>query len=125
MFVENHENYKKIISSITNTIPQINTYREYERYLKHDVKTILHANLLSHVIDYNSNEDMCVFLLYQYEDKYIVVDIFIGTCENCIGTNFNEIIINAIEKAYVSTNFGEIKQYYLSRIPSGNVLMFI
>jgi hypothetical protein len=105
---------KSFLKDITNKIKQINSWNEYDAYLKTDIQQILNAQLLSHIVDYDSGENKTCFLLYKYEDKYIFLHIFTGTCSNCIFLSYNEMIENALEKSYVSTNLEEIEHYYFN-----------
>lgn len=60
---------------------------------------------------------MKIFLFYQYENYYILIEIFQGTCSECIINtkkkhNYSNIIRKKIDRAYVSTNFEEITEYF-------------
>ncbi len=52
---------KDFLQNITNEVKKINSFTDYKKYLKSDVQKILNAELLSHIVDYNSNEDLLVF----------------------------------------------------------------
>lgn len=109
---------RQFIENIRNTIPVLETYDEYFNYLLN--ANLLNTELLSRVNEWNCDEDKECFMLYKYEDKYILIHIFIGTCSMCFHLPFNTVIDNAIERAYVSTNIEDIKNYYnkyLSYVP--------
>lgn len=106
---------KTFLENITNDIQDIYTFDQYKQFLKTDIQNILRAELISHIFAYNSNEDKACFLLYKYEDKYIFIHIFTGTCSECFDSNnyYKTHILNAIRSSYVSTSKEEIEHYYL------------
>jgi len=106
---------KSFIQSITNdNIPEFTHFQQYDTYLKTNVQKILSATLLSHIFE-GSGSDVHAYLLYKYEDKYIFISIWEGTCSGCKfgDITYNSIIETALEKCYVSTNLEDIEKYYL------------
>lgn len=107
---------KSVIEQIVNLPRDLSNFYEYSHYLWHDVKTLLFAELLSHIY---RNET--AFMLYKYEDKYIFIEIFIGTCSGCkqdSDKTYNQIIEEALEKCYITTNLDEVENYYLKKMKS-------
>jgi Fe-S cluster biogenesis protein NfuA len=108
---------KKFIETISNKPNNITYFSEYEQYLKYGVKKLLDAELLSHIFE-GGGSDLSAFLLYKYEDKYIFIEICMGTCSGCKRSSdtYNSIIDGSLEKCYISTNLEEIENYYLTRL---------
>lgn len=99
----------------------LTTFRDYDAYLRSSrIHRLLDAELLSHIVDYDSNEDASCFLMYKYEDKYILIHIFVGTCSGCGAGrgSFEDVILVALDKAYVSTHLQEVEAYYLRKLSS-------
>lgn len=106
--------YRNFIKQITTVVPTINNYDEYENYLKTGVQKLLQAELLSHIFE-GGGCDITTYLMYKYEDKYILIDIWMGSCEACNGGShvYNSIIEKSLETCYVTTNLEDIENYYL------------
>jgi hypothetical protein len=115
---------KRFLENITNEIGKINTYDKYREYLKTDIQHILRAELLSHIFGEDSEADSACFLLFKYEDKYIFIHIFVGTCSACGCFNHNcdykPHILDAIQSSYVSTSKEDIEQYYFKCLAKDN-----
>lgn len=116
---------KKFLKLIVNTIPDLYSFEHYDKYLSSTaIQSILlpiHTTLLSHIVDSNNNDDNACFLLYKYDDKFILIHIFNGTCSGCFNnsiSNYRDVIIRAIDKAYITTNKNEMEQYYLKCLSS-------
>lgn len=76
-----------------------------------------------------SNCDITTFLFSKYEDKYIFIEIKIGTYSGCFNElrdkntenlidTYNSIINNALDKCYITTNLQEVEQYFKSSVDS-------
>jgi hypothetical protein len=107
---------RSFLKSITNPIPAISDYRLFSNFYRRKIKHLLNAELLSHIVDENYYADFTCFLLYKYEDKYILIHMFVGTCSECLTLSYNNIILNAIERAFVSTSIEDIEKYYLNKL---------
>lgn len=105
---------KSFLKNILNPVKEIDTYDEYENYLNTEITQILNAKLLYHSVGPDNDCDRECFLVYKYEDKYIVINIFMGTCSACNSQmSYRDTILDAVERCYVSTNFGDVKRYYM------------
>lgn len=112
---------KKFIYDLINQPPHFSNYDEYSEYLWNNFKCILNnCVMLLHSCGYNRDLDMSAFVLYKYDDKYILIEVFVGTCEGCFkeedGLVFNDYINGAIDKCYITTNLDDMKQYFKKRI---------
>jgi hypothetical protein len=60
---------RNFLQDLTTLPPTLTNHSDYMTYLQTDVKGILDAELLSHIIE-GGGSDTTTFL-YRYEDKYI------------------------------------------------------
>ena len=55
---------------------------------------------------------------------YILIEFFTGTCSGCfnrIHRSYNELISDALDKAYISTSLTDIETYYLKKLDNESV----
>lgn len=110
---------KKFIYNLINQPPIFSNYDEYSEYLWNDFKYILNnCIMLVHSCGYNYDAYMTAFVLYKYDDKYILIEVFLGTCSGWFDDNkvYNDYINDAIDKCYITTNLDDMKQYFKKRI---------
>lgn len=111
---------KRFLKDITNHVPEMTEFREYYAYLESpDIERVLNATVLCHDVEYDTNEDLACLVMFLYEEKYIVLHIFMATSSEC-GYNGHEsyrnIVLDALDKAYVTTNREEAIQYYKKQL---------
>lgn len=109
---------RSFIEAITNAPEEIGTFDEYNRYMKSGVRGILRAKVLSHVVE-GGGDDRTVFVMYEHENMYILLEVCVGTC-SCCGDNrdntYNSLIVRALAKCYVTTSLDDMETYYLGKI---------
>lgn len=103
-----------------NKPPKITRHDDYIKYLKNDAINLLgdNATLLSHIIE-SCGSDTTAFLLYIYKGKYVFFEILMGTCSHRMPkyqNNYDEIVLNAIEKCYITDSKIDMETYYKKRI---------
>ena len=109
---------KSIIKTIINKPKDVfNNYDEFDNYLNNNVQKLLNAELLSHLF-IGSGSDIYCFLMFKYNDIYILLCIWEGSCDGCIlsKTPYNSILDEAIDTCYITSSLDDIETYYLKRI---------
>jgi len=92
-------------------------FDSYEAYMEKRVTSILNCKLLSHIVA-GGGSDITVCLMYQHEDKYLLLEFWKGSCGQCNLENvpYNDIITSAIEKIYVTTVLKDMEKYYFNKL---------
>ncbi len=108
---------KSFIYTILNEIPIMQSYDTYDEYLRTSAINMLNATLLSYIIE-GGGSNQTVFLLYKFEEKYILIEICEGACSGCKSPNlmYNEIISHAIQNCYITLCRKDAEIYYLKRL---------
>jgi hypothetical protein len=98
--------------------PKINTYEEYEEYLKNGIKKLFDENveLIEHFMGWNCDADLVTIVVYKKQKHYILIEIFTGTCSGCLNVfDFNELIERSIDKCYITLDKNEAEEYFKKR----------
>jgi hypothetical protein len=98
--------------------PKLSNYNDFISYLKQNSNIILldAKHLFSHFEGEGSDREFMG--LYEHNSRYIIIQIYCGTCSGCVNKNnsnesfYNELIDVNISRAYVTTNLDEALTYY-------------
>lgn len=110
---------KSFLDAITNPPPELRNHSDFVRYIHRDIGGLLRAELLSHIIDVSSWGEDSTFLLYRYRDKYIFIEIKVGTCSDCLyreNHKYNEYIMDCLSSCYITTSKEDIESYYREQL---------
>ncbi len=111
---------RKFILDLYVKPPPIIKYDNFIKYLENNIGNLLTNVCLMFYHFEGSGFDKTLLILYNYQDKYIVIHVCCGTCSGCLkicnNQNdidlYNSLIDRSIETAYVTTNLNDALKYY-------------
>jgi len=115
-------------------LPPVGNYDELAKFMsdKIKIKTIFPSADLLVNLNMGEGSDTFNAVLFEYESKYIFLEIYEGTCNDCITSRYNTdynvknaislMFENAIQNAYISTNSQDILTYMYKKINAINAI---
>jgi hypothetical protein len=103
------------------TLPSLSNYDELVKFMDDNDKVQNMFPLANLLINKNlgNGSDTCHYILFIYQDKYIFIEIYEGTCDMCINRHYNMVdtmIRESIDKAYISTDINGMFEYVYKKM---------